>query len=275
MSAIRPPEPLARWDFTEAAPPFCSTAGDLPLAVGTGPIAPGHSTGTDTLERVESPFGYAVRLGGQNWLVLDAADVGRLNIGATGNTVSVAAWVRNVDTTNGGAVAGLWREDSVDPQRQYCLFYSLPYYNGGERVCMHVSRHGGPTPGPGGPGEGGAWPYSKDYSASLETITRGGTAWELYVGTYDGQQAISYLNGRWSFFRTPFTDRDGIVHTEAKNPYVYPDGLNDVPSEFTVGAVRLTAGWGNLVRGDVARLRVWDTCLTPQQVRTLYDTERP
>jgi hypothetical protein len=256
------PAPLARWIFLESAAPFYSTDGDLPLQVGSGTIASGHSSGTNSLTKMTTSHGQSLRFGGQNWLSIPAESIGRLNVGATTGQVTVSAWVLNEDT-NGGAVAGIWREDTVNPGRSYCLFYDLPYYNGDERVVGHVSRTGGATPG---------YPFSKDYSTSAETISRSGV-WEHYAFTYDGTQAISYLNGKGTY-RAPgsFTDPDGNIHTEVKNPYQFPFGMNDAPAEFTVGGVKLTAGYGNLIRGYVADLRVYDVALTPQQIQELYAT---
>lgn len=263
--AVSVPDPIVRWDFEEAAAPFYSTDADLPLQVGVGSIASGHSGGSDILQRVSTPFGYGVQLGGQNWLVIDGDDIGRLNVGASTGQVTVAAWVLNSDS-GGGAVAGIWREDSENPSRSYCLFFDLAYYNGNEKVCMHISKLGGATPG---------YPYAIEYSASAETIARGGSTWELYVGTYDGLHAVSYLNGVASTLTQDFTDVNGVLHTYPKNPYRHPDGLNAAPADFTVGAVELTDGMGNMVIGQIARLRVWDVALTPQQVQALYDSEAP
>lgn len=256
------PEPIARWTFTESAAPFYTTDGDLPLQTGTGTIASGHSAGTNSLTKVSTPHGQGIRLGGQNWLVIPDGAVGRLNVGGTTGQVTVSAWVLNEDT-NGGAIAGIWREDNSNPSRSYCLFYDLPYYNGDERVVGHVSRYGGATPG---------YPFSKDYSTSAELISRSGV-WEHYAFTFDGTQAISYLNGRGTY-RAPgaFTDPDNNVHNEVKNPYQFPLGLNDGSYEFSVGGVKLTAGYGNLVRGRIADLRVYDVALTPQQMQVLATT---
>lgn len=246
-----PPAPLAEWDFSQASAPFLSTAADLPLTQGHGSVF---------VTRTTSPWGYAASLpSGGAYLKLDAASIERLNIGAAGGSaVTVAAWVWQTDT-NIGFAAGCWQEDDGDPRRQYGLFGDLDFYGGNDRVCMHVSKTGGPTPG---------YPYSRDYAASNETYTR--SAWHFWAGTYDGLQAIAYLDGVASSYRD-FTDNKG--QTYDKNPYLFSLGLNDTPCDFTVGAVQLSSGMGNHLQGQIAKLRVWDEALTPQDIRALYSAE--
>ncbi|WP_181118415.1 LamG-like jellyroll fold domain-containing protein [Rathayibacter sp. AY1B5] len=244
------PTPLAQWDFS--AEPFKTTTGDLPL----------EQAGSTRAVVTGSPFGTAagIALDGSAFLRLDKSAVGRLNIGARGKAVTVAAWLKHSDT-NAGFVGGCWQEDAIDPRRSYGLFYDLNTYGGDERSNFHVSKTGRPTPG---------YPFSRDYSASGQTFKRG--VWQLHVGTYDGTDAVSYLDGSAVSYPS-YTDP--LNQTYAKNPYRFLDGLNGTPCDFTVGAVELTNGPGNFVIGSIARLRVWDTALTPQQVQALYKKERP
>jgi len=248
------PTPLAEWAFGETAAPFLSTAGDLPLS----------SVGTTAVTRIAAPWGYAASFPGASHLSLAAANVGRLNIGLTSNLVTVAAWVYATDT-NAGFVGGCWQEDDADPRRAYGLFYDLATYGGNDSVCMHVSKLGGASPN---------LPYSRDYSCSLELITRG--QWHFYVGTYDGAQAISYLDGKGSSYKnyTEPAAPTGEGKTYDKNPYLFSLGLNNKPCDFTVGGVTMSAGIGNYMTGRVSKLRVWGTALTPQQVQALYLTEK-
>lgn len=244
------PTPIAEWRFDEAGAPFRTTAGDLPL----------QHAGTVRATTVATPFGRGVKLPGKSFLRLRGDAVGRLNVGAGSGTVTVAAWVLMTDD-NAGFVAGMWSEASGDPRRSYGLFYDLSAYGGDERTNFHVSRTGGPTPG---------HPFSLDYSASGQTFTR--HVWQLHVGTYDGQAAVSYLDGLAVAYG-PVKDKSGNVYV--KNPYPYPDGLNPNPAEFTVGAVQMASTVGNYAEGTFARVRVWDRALTAAQVRALYDSERP
>ena len=244
------PLPLAEWRFDEAAPPFRTTAGDLPL----------QQAGSVRSTTVATPFGRGVNLPGKSFLRLHRDAVGRLNVGAGSGKVTVAAWVLMTDD-NAGFVAGMWSEASTDPRRSYGLFYDLSTYGGDERTNFHVSRTGGPTPGQ---------KFSLDYSASGQTFTR--HVWQLHVGTYDGREAVSYLDGAAVAYG-PMTDKFG--NTYVKNPYPYPDGLNPTPAEFTVGAVQMASTVGNYAEGTFARVRVWDRALTADQVRALYENERP
>lgn len=244
------PTPIAEWRFDEAGPPFRTTVGDLPL----------QQAGNVRATTVATPFGRGVNLPGKSFLRLHRDSVGRLNVGAGGGTVTVAAWVLMTDD-NAGFVAGMWSESSGDPRRSYGLFYDLSTYGGDERGNFHVSRTGGPTAG---------HPFSIDYSASGQTFTR--HVWQLHVGTYDGQEAVSYLDGL-SVPLGPVKDKFG--NTSMKNPYPYPDGLNPTPAEFTVGAVQMASTVGNYAEGTFARVRVWDRALTAEQVRALHENERP
>jgi len=242
------PAPIAQWDFTESAAPFRTTSGDLPLA----------QAGRTAATRVATPWGTGLSLTGSSYLRLPAASTGRLAVGASKNTVTVAAWVRATDTDT-GFVAGSWTEDANQPRRSYGLFYDLGTYGGADRANFHVSRSGGPTPG---------YPYSRDYSASGAKMTR--SVWQLHVGTYDGAQAISYLDGVATAYPR-YTDPLG--NTYAKNPYLFPHGLNPIAGDFTVGGVQLTGKAGNFARGTVAKVRVWDRTLTAGEVKALYDAE--
>ncbi|WP_285135934.1 LamG-like jellyroll fold domain-containing protein [Microbacterium sp. lyk4-40-TSB-66] len=244
------PAPIAEWRFEEAAAPFRTTTGDLPL----------QHAGNVRATTVATPFGRGVNLPGKSFLRLHRDAVGRLNVGAGTGTVTVAAWVLMTDD-NAGFVAGMWSESSRDPRRSYGLFYDLSTYGGDERGNFHVSRTGGPTAG---------HPFSIDYSASGQTFTR--RVWQLHVGTYDGREAVSYLDGL-SVPLGPVKDKFG--NTYMKNPYPYPDGLNPTPAEFTVGAVQMASTVGNYAEGTFSRVRVWDRALTAEQVRALYENERP
>lgn len=245
------PAPIADWSFAETAAPYASSIPGSPaLQLGTGAA----------VVRVATPFGGGVSFNGTtDYLRVPASSVGALNIGATTNAVTVAAWVRSDDTNNAN-IAGCWDESRTAPQRSYALFNDLPVYGGDDMVCMEVSRLGGATPG---------YPYSIDYAAEPRKMTRG--AWQLHVGTYDGEQAMAYLDGISTAYPS-YTDSSGATY--AKNPYAYPDGLYATPTEFIVGAVKRSGSLINLHKGAIAKLRVWNTALTPAQVKALYDAER-
>ena len=243
------PSPIARWDFAEPAAPFVSAIAGAPaLQQAPGSVA----------SRVSTPFGGGVMLNGStDYLRVPALEVGPLNVGASTGTVTVAAWVYSTDTNN-ALIAGCW--DGPTGRRSYALFNDLPTYGGDNRACMHVSRTGGVTPG---------YPHSIDYAADPRAIKRGG--WQLQVGTYDGARAVVYLDGVAVDY-PDYTDPKGAVY--AKNPYSFPFGLNPTPTDFLVGATVGLSRPENLHRGMIARLRVWDTALSAEDVRALYDGER-
>jgi hypothetical protein len=245
------PKLVAQWGFAEAAAPFASAVAGAPaLLEGPGSAA----------KRVPTPFGGGVQLNGStDYLGVLRANLGPLNIGATTGAVTVAAWVFSTDTNN-AMIAGCWQENTAGGERSYALFNDLPTFGGNDMVCMHVSKNGGATPG---------YKFSIDYAAEPRPITR--SRWQLHVGTYDGTQAVAYLDGVATSYPS-YTDSNGATY--AKNPYAYPQGLNATPTDFLVGAVIRDGTRINLHKGMIARLRVWNGALTTTQVRALYDSEK-
>lgn len=237
---------IAQWSFTEAYGPFYSDDVALPLA------------DSGTIYGIASPWGGGVHLDSGAYATIPAASLGALNLGDWTGKVTVAAWVRRTNTST-GFIAGTWQEDAADPRRQYGLFAHLPMYGGSNMACFHVSKTGGATPG---------YPYSRDYSSHPTPLTNG--VWQLHVGTYDGGEARSYLNGNFTAYPT-YTD--GLGNTYAKNPYVFTDGLNSILADFTVGAVKLSGGMGNYFAGDLALVRVWNRALPANEIAALYAAE--
>lgn len=238
VTATTPPTPLAHWPLTEESAPYYTTTADLPLAAKTtSPV------------KVVSALGDAIYLDGSQVLAIPAANTGRLHIGADATpAVTVSAWLY-LGKHGQVAVAGIWGEFADPPQRQYALFYDLQAYGGARMSCFHVSKDGAPTPG---------YPYSVDYSAN--PVQAKLARWHHMVGTYDGQEAVSYLDGiayAHSYTRTRYPDN-------LKNPYTFPDGLNDTPHDFAVST-------GGPLFGMMRDVRVWDTALTPGQVLGLYE----
>ncbi|GAA1976371.1 LamG-like jellyroll fold domain-containing protein [Microbacterium pumilum] len=250
-AAASVPLPMASWNFAESAAPYASGIAGAPA------LKQGWRS---TAVRISTPFGGGVQFNGMNdYLVVPAAFVGRLNVGATTNAVTVAAWVYSSDTNN-ALIAGCWQESRADPRRSYALFNDLPMYGGDDMVCMEVSKGGGATPG---------YPFSIDYAAEPRKITRG--IWQFHVGTYDGAKAVAYLDGRTTPYPS-YTDSHGATY--ARNPYLYPDGLNAAATDFMVGAVKRDGSLINRHKGAIARLRVWNSALTGAQVGALYAAEK-
>lgn len=207
--------------------------------------------------------GYSARFSGHNYLRLPNENTGALNIFGTDGVVSVLAWIK-WQGNGTGFIGGMWNEFESGGQRQYGLFVSLPYYNGNNQVCGHISKSGKPTH---------PFPYSIDYSASKQIVEK--EKWQFIAFTYDGRYIRSYYNGE-------FRDRDPelINHTiglegypkglvQAKNPYYFPYGMGNNGSDFTVGAVSLHSGMGNFFKGLIGGLAVFDRCLTDIELSEL------
>lgn len=251
---------VAYWDFGDSAAPLTSKGlaratlsigeGACPETVAGGPLS-----------------GRALRFDGKkDYLTLPYAETGALNVRS--GEVTVVGWVK---WTPGavGFVGGMWNEYQDGGKRQYGLFVSLPHYNGGDQVCGHISKTGGPTP---------PFPYSIDYSASAQKVP--GETWCTVAFTYDGEEIRSYLDGEFKAREPELIDHtkgfpgypDGLV--QSKNPYRYPDGIGDNGSDFTVGAVCLARGMGNFFHGDIAGLAVFNRALTADELRSLAVSDR-
>ncbi|MEO5683979.1 MAG: LamG-like jellyroll fold domain-containing protein [Chitinophagaceae bacterium] len=212
----------------------------------------------------EGPLsGYSAQFGQGAFLSIPYAATGPLNIHGKNQGVTVMAWIK---WTGGqtGFIGGMWNEYQDGGKRQYGLFVSLPYYNGKNQVCGHVSFTGKPTP---------PFPYSIDYSASRQEVKPG--EWTCIAFTYDGTGIRSYLNGEFLAREPELIDHskgfqgfpDGLV--QAKNPYLFTAGLGNNGSDFTVGAVLLKAGMGNFFKGQIGGLAVFNRALPAETVRKL------
>ena len=248
------------WDFSESTAPYYSKAGMnvQPLTVGGTAPVPSATPG---------PFGTGITFNGvSDYLKIPAAEVGPLNVARVGDEVTVVAWFRRGAVDQNNFVAGMWQENVVDHRRQYGLFVDLPLYGGNDSVCMHASRYGGASPG---------LPYSRDYSSSgRRIIAASDTTYRMIAGTYDGRRIVSYLDGV-SDIRTSYTEPSapsGAGLTYDKNPYLFDLGLNrsTAPSDFTVGAVLLTSGMGNWLRGDLGGVAVFNRALTPAEIMRVH-----
>ena len=246
---------VAFWDFSEKA-------GKSRKAIGKGKFPLAEHKGT--IPRAdEGPLsGYSAVFRDSAYLSLPNSKTGALNIYGKNQGVTVMAWVKWEGKT--GFVGGMWNEYASGGKRQYGLFVSLPYYNGGDQVCGHISYTGKPTP---------PFPYSFDYSASKQVVEK--NQWQFIAFTYDGEYIRSYLNGEFEA-REPELIRntkgfpgypEGATHS--KNPYYFPDGMGNNGSDFTVGAVLLARGMGNYFRGQIGGLAVFDSALSAEEIRRL------
>lgn len=215
----------------------------------------------------EGPLsGKSILLEGDNFLMIPYEQTGALNIKS--NQVTVIAWVK-WEGGHTGFVGGMWNEYQDGGKRQYGLFVSLPYYNGCDQVCGHISQTGKPTP---------PFPYSIDYSASKQAVPA--NQWACVAFTYDGEYIRSYLNGAFEGREPELIDHtkgfpgypDGLV--QIKNPYHFPDGIGDNGSDFTVGAVLLKSGMGNFFKGQIGGLAVFNRALSSEELHELAMEEQ-
>lgn len=208
------------------------------------------------------PFsGQSWVLNGTNqYLSIATGSVGALNVGASGNSVSVFSTVFRTDATS-GFIAGLWREGATgnpEAQRQYGQFIGLTAFDDGIHVNGHVSFDGGPSPGS---------LFNYDYSGNASSYQN--TLWHSQVTTYDGAQAISYYDGR---YETPKTYTGvgppaGGTSTYSKNPYAYTNGLFAAStSPFTIGANPVNGVIANYHEGYIGVLGVTSGTMTAAQV---------
>lgn len=211
-----------------------------------------------------SVSGSAIVLDGESYLKIPYEQTGSLNVKS--GKVTVLAWVNKAEKSGIGFIAGMWNEYENGGKRQYGLFVSLPHYNGADQVCGHISRKGGATY---------PFPYSIDYSASSQKVPF--EKWTLVAFTYDGRHIRSYVDGKFGY-RNP----ELIKHTtgykgypnglvQSKNPYYYPDGIGDNGSDFTVGAVRLKRGMGNLYKGKIGAIAVYNRALSDAEILEIYN----
>ena len=246
---------VALWDFSEnpGAPRKARGVGEFPLREMKGEV-----------ERVaEGPLsGFSAHMKDSAYFSIPHSETGRLNIHGKDRGITVMGWVNWAGKT--GFVGGMWNEYTDGGKRQYGLFVHLPHYNGAEQVCGHISWTGKPTP---------PFPYSSDYSASRQTLTKG--SWHFVAFTYDGTEIRSYLDGKFEA-RDPELIRntagfeglpDGII--ESKNPYYFPHGIGNNGSDFTVGAVVLSRGLGNFFEGKIGGLAVFDRALSAEELQEI------
>ncbi|UBM58145.1 LamG domain-containing protein [Marinilongibacter aquaticus] len=212
----------------------------------------------------EGPLsGYSILLEGDNYLSLPNTKTQSLNIHGPGKEVTVIAYVKWTGEQT-GFVGGMWNEYADGGKRQYGLFVSLPYYNGRDQVCGHISKNGRAT---------APFPYSIDYSASPQKVPT--DTWTYVAFSYDGEYIKSYLNGNFETRDPELIEHtmgfegfpDGL--TQSKNPYYFPDGMGNNGSDFTVGAVLLKRGMGNFFKGQIGGLAVFDKALSDEEIARL------
>lgn len=250
---ITTPNLVALWDFKE-------NESEARLAVGKRNFPLIEVGGK--LPRINEGVvsGYSASFDGKAYLKLPNKETKELNISGDNKEITVVAWVKWTGEQQ-GFVGGMWNEYEDGGKRQYGLFVSLPYYNGKNKVCGHISKTGKPTP---------PFPYSIDYSASKQEVPA--NKWQCVAFTYDGKYIKSYMNGHFEATEPELINNtkgfegypNGLTHS--KNPYYYPDGMGNNGSDFTVGAVLLKSGMGNNFKGQISGLAVYDRALSDEEL---------
>lgn len=251
---------VAFWDFSEDAAPFRSKrgfGGDLPLeSVGGSPVvsAPG------------GPFGRAAQFNGTDTLLmLAAANVGRLNVAAYSDQVTIIAWVKTTNSSQ-AQIAGMW--DEGNERRQYALFRGSSVFvpiSHVSSVRAQVSALGGPDPG-----------YTFNHHTSLTARVYSNDKYRMIAATYDGEYLRTYLDGLTDSFPS-YTEPEpptGTGATYAKNPYHFTEGLyrgriatdDMTPSDFTVGGVNITSGISNRFTGQIGGVAVLSRALSADEM---------
>jgi Concanavalin A-like lectin/glucanases superfamily len=247
---------IATWDFKEPA-------GQARLSLTHHPFPLKENNGMVARIKEGPLSGYSAQFGEGAFLSIPHAATGALNVYGKNRSVTVLAWVKWTGRQT-GFIGGMWNEYQDGGKRQYGLFVSLPYYNGNNQVCGHVSSTGKPTP---------PFPYSIDYSASKQEVPL--NEWACIAFTYDGTYIRSYLNGVFEPRDTELVNHtkgfegfpDGLQ--QSKNPYLFTGGMGNNGSDFTVGAVLLKAGMGNFFKGQLGGLAVFDRALTEMELKKL------
>ena len=249
---------VAFWDFSEEE-------GHERKAYGKAIFALREMNGT--IPRIsEGPLsGFSAEFGKGGYLSIPNSETGALNIFGKRNGITVMAWVKWTGEQT-GFICGMWNEHQDGGKRQYGLFVSLPYYNGKNQVCGHISQTGKPTP---------PFLYSIDYSASEQEVPINN--WACIAFTFDGKNIKSYLNGVLKKRKPELINNtkgfdgypDGLV--QSKNPYYFPYDMGNNGSDFTVGAVLLKRGMGNNFKGKIGGIAIFDKYLSEKELKQLVN----
>jgi hypothetical protein len=247
---------VALWDFREEE-------GQIRNAFGRGEYPLKEVEGT--LARInDGPLsGFSAKFDGDSYLSLAHSKTGELNIFGKKREITVIAWIKWTGEQT-GFVGGMWNEYQDGGKRQYGLFISLPYYNGKNQVCGHISQTGKPTP---------PFPYSIDYSASKQEVHP--NEWTCVAFTYDGKYIKSFVNGVFEKREPELINNtrgfegypNGLIQN--KNPYYFPFYMGNNGSDFTVGAVLLKNGMGNYFKGQIGGLAIFERALTKTELKRL------
>lgn len=178
------------------------------------------------------------------WLAIQRHDCPKLNFSGAHSPFTLIAWLKRTHPLTGCEfIAGQW--DETHRSRQYGLFINIKTWQQDDRLCGHLSRTGGPTPG-----------YQYCMDGPLGNTPIDSEQWHCAAMSYDSHSGHIWL--------------DGLLDAQPTlNPYHLPGGLHDggeQGSDFTVGAVNRSGEIGNFYHGLLAGLAVFDRVLSPAEM---------
>ncbi|MCC7494009.1 MAG: hypothetical protein IT204_16750 [Fimbriimonadaceae bacterium] len=279
---------VAFWTFGEEA-------GQPRRSVGTAAEHDLQEVGGPVARVSGGPFsGYSAWFNGRQYLKIEHADLGDLNICGPTAQVSLFAVVRIEDLEHSRNIAGVWSEgrgaNDDSGTRQYALLMHMPTYGGRRQLTPHISSEGGVTRR----ADGSAFPWCADYAATRREVPE--DAWCSVGFTYDGQFIRAYLDGLLDARPLDpehdrrndryFTHEGPAGGDRGMNPYYHGRGIFTYdparhattkipPSPFTVAA-RYAVGdlLGEATRGRFGALAVFNRAISDHEMLALHQSAR-
>ncbi|GAA4429650.1 hypothetical protein [Bremerella cremea] len=282
---LKTPNLVAFWTFGEEAGEArksIAPEGTYPLQEVNGPIPRAD----------EGPYsGHSLQLNGKQYLELDYAKTGKLNISGPKAHVSMFAVVRIIDLRQSRTIAGMWSEgkgrDDDSGTRQYAMLMNMPTYGGPNQLVPHISSEGGVTRR----ADGSAFPWCADYAATKQPVPE--EEWCTLAFTYDGEYIKAYINGTFEERKLDakkdrrddryFTQEGPEGKDRGMNPYYHGRGIfaydpakhsetkPDGGADFTVGARYAVGSFlREATKGKFGGLAVFDRALTDEEIAQLH-----
>ena len=231
---------ICYWDFSGEYPLVSKGPHQYKLQEGNGEVKILH----------EGPVsGHSAKFEEGQYLYIPRTECPALNICGKNAQVTILAWIKRDKKSyiQCEAIAGMWNE--TEKKRQYCMFLNLRLFDSADQVCGHISSVGGPT-------KGEKWCI--DASKGQKSVPY--NEWQFIGFTYNGEEIISYLNGRPDYRAN-------------HSPYHYTEGVFETGtggSDFTVAAVHRLGEMGNNFVGLISGLAIYNSALTKQEIYRIY-----
>lgn len=192
---------------------------------------------------------------------------GIAGIGGPNATVTITAWVNfDVRPHHGGFLGGCWNE--AEAAREFALFsYGTARCVPNTGIVAHISGAGGPE---------GDRRFCGSAACGVSPLTPGN--WHCVANVYNGTDIMAYVNGSLD------------AHQGSRNPLAYPDAAAGFPvggiyvppagagCDFALGANLIHPGGGvgpavlgNTWQGRLAGFGVYDSALSPAELKTICD----